>query len=142
MLAASMAPRITYEPQETELETNGQFEVKEWTDETTRCGPIGSPRRFAFRVLFMTKAKNLNTQKFIIDWELVHAYFKSTFEKVGKFPSCEQIANQACGDLVGMLEGRCESCEVTVGLGSKAAGMKARWRRPQETEQEAWEEAQ
>lgn len=117
-------------PQELELETSGIFVVEVATDETGRCGLVGSPRRIAYKVLIKSAPDYLNENGFIIDWQHIRQYFADTYRELAVFPSCERIACQACSDIAGMLGMKCHSIEVTIGSGERPAGMTARWVRP------------
>ena len=128
-------------PQELELETTGRFDVTvvEGADETCRCGPVGSPRNLAYKVVITSAPKFLDRQGFVIDWQDIRAWFNTAYQDRAVFPSCEMIACEACEQVVKMLDGRATKVEVTVGSGAVPAGMKAVWRRSmEEIDREAW----
>jgi hypothetical protein len=125
--------RCATSPQTLELETTGFFTVEETRDESGRCGLLGSPRQLAFKVVIESSPDFLNEHGFIIDWQEIHGYFERAFRAQDVFPSCERIACQACTEIADMLGHRCNSIEVTIGSGAKAAGMKAKWQRLPDT---------
>jgi hypothetical protein len=117
-------------PQVLELETTGTFTVVTDGDENGRCGLPGTPAVFQYRVVIVSSPEHLDEHGFVIDWQEVREFFRTAFQNVSRFPSCEIIACHAVTGLRALLgEERCHTVEVTVGSGLHPVGMKARWAR-------------
>lgn len=121
---------MTVEPTELAIEMTGRFDVTlaPGGDESTRCGPVGSPRNLAYKVVIHSSPEFLDEQGFIVDWQDVKMWFETAFTARLVFPSCERIACEACTYIVGLLHGRVHRVEVTIGSGATPAGMKSIWR--------------
>lgn len=150
-MSFSRFSNLTIVPQAIELETSGQFYVVDTPDDSNRCGPIGAPRVIQYRVVIQSAPEYLSGQGFIIDWLEIRKYFGNRWGVIilppgGRdtipsqeeqdaaphlpyFPSCEELAATACGEIVGMLEGRCNAVTVYIGSGAMPTGMSARWTR-------------
>jgi hypothetical protein len=112
------------------METTGEFTVTRWRAASSRCGLAGSPTTFAFRVRMCGGPHSLDDDGFLVDWQDIHTYFRTRFSRVGRFPSCEQIALRACSDLSKRYGGRCHRIRVRVAPPGAPAGMTAHWHRP------------
>lgn len=115
------------------LTAKGSFRVLSAKDVQTRCGPIGMPRLIQYTVVIGSRTDMLDERKFIIDWRDIFKSVAHHYKYVNKFPSCETFADEICDIVNGLLDGRCLTISVDVGIEGLPAHMTAEWDREDES---------
>lgn len=100
-----------------------------------QCGMRGQTYTLNYEVRIVGDDQHLNERGFIIDNNAIHEYFLRTYRYAEHFPSCEQIACQACKDFEKM-QGKGDlknvkfhEIDVTISA-MPHAGLTASWRAP------------
>ena len=117
----------TIKPQTLDLTANGSFRVQSAKDTSVRCGPHGMPRTIKYTVTIESRPDLLDARGFIIDWRDIFKAVAEHYRFVNVFPSCESFAAEICGIVAGLLNNRCASILVDVGIEGLPAHMTARW---------------
>jgi hypothetical protein len=114
------------------MQRTGSFRVTCPTGDTaTQCGPRGT-QDLKYNVAIESDEAHLDESGFIIDNNAVDAYFKSAYQLVKTFVSCELIALKAVRELRVLLGERALSIHVTIsssGYATDYASLTASWSR-------------
>ena len=121
-------PPITIKPQVMYLTANGSFRVLSAKHTAVRCGPHKMMRTIQYTVKIGSRPDLLDHRGFIIDWQDIFQAVAKRFRYVGEFPSCETFAQEILILVFHMLEDRCTSLTVDVGINGLPAHMTAEYK--------------
>lgn len=120
-------PSTTVVPQTLDLTASGSFRVLSAKDTSVRCGPHGMPRTIKYTVTIASRPDQLDERGFIIDWRDIFKAVAKHYRFVQQFPSCESFASQICSIVAKLINNRCSSITVDVGIAGLPAHMTAVW---------------
>jgi len=115
------------------LKQTGFFQVQA-QDRANQCGPLGNDTN-KYTLHIRCRGDDLCPRGFIIDNTRLNAFFTERFSGLDVYPSCENLAWQACAGIVRLLqrEGR-QPLFVSVEITSapdrepRSSGVVAEWR--------------
>lgn len=125
-------PPLVIKPQTLYLTANGSFRVLSAKHTTVRCGPHKMMRTIQYTVKIGSRPDLLDNRGFIIDWQDIFQAVAKRFRYVTQFPSCETFAQEILVLVFHMLESRCTSLSVDVGINGLPAHMSAEYAPPVE----------
>lgn len=114
-------------PQTLDLTASGSFRVLSAKDTAVRCGPHGTARTIQYQVTIKSRPAMVDERGFIIDWRDIFKVVARKYKYVKTFPSCESFAGEICGLVADLLNDRCDSITVNVGIDGLPANMTATW---------------
>lgn len=121
-------PSVAIKPQSLYLTANGSFRVLSAKHTDVRCGPHHTMRTIQYTVKIGSRPDLLDHRGFIIDWQEIFLTVAKRFRYVSEFPSCETFAQEILVLVFGMLEDRCTSITVDVGINGLPAHMTAEYK--------------